>query len=170
MSKRAVFIVSQNNFRDEELLEPQAVLESRGIETKVASRTTDVALGKLGAEVTPDLKVADISVDDFEALIFVGGPGATVYFEDQSAWKLARDFAGAGKVVAAICIAPSILANAGVLLGKRATAFSTEERNLKNRGAEYTGMPVEVDGKIITANGPQAAREFGEKIAWELEE
>lgn len=170
MPKKAIFIIAQNNFRDEELLEPQAVLESRGITTKVASRTTEVALGKLGAEVVPDLKVAAVKSADFAAIIFVGGSGATVYFGDQSAWQLARDFARAGKVVAAICIAPSILANAGVLLGKRATAFPTEEQNLRSKGAEYTGMPVESDGKIITANGPQAAREFGEKIAWELEE
>jgi protease I len=170
MPKKAVFIIAQNNFRDEELFDTQQVLENRGIETVVASRTTDMALGKLGAEVIPDLSLADIDVDDFDAIIFIGGRGAASYFEDQTVWKLARDFAVRGKVVAAICIAPSILANAGILMGNRVTAFPTEEENLRSKGAEYTGMPVEVDGKIITGRDPEAAEEFGEKIAWELEE
>ena len=68
------------------------------------------------------------------------------------------------KVVAAICIAPSILVNAGILNGRRATAFPSERDNINAVGT-FTGKPVEVDGKIITANGPEAAAEFGKKIA-----
>lgn len=64
----------------------------------------------------------------------------------------------------AICIAPVTLANAGILEGKRTTAFPSVESDLKARGANYTGNPVERDGKIITGSGPEAATEFGKTI------
>jgi putative intracellular protease/amidase len=50
------------------------------------------------------------------------------------------------------------------------TGTPTQEENIRNKGGEYTGMPVEVDGRIVTAKGPMAAREFGEQLAYLLEE
>ncbi|MFA6382392.1 MAG: DJ-1/PfpI family protein [Candidatus Buchananbacteria bacterium] len=170
MSKKAVFIVAQANFRDEELLEPKKVLASRGIITKIAARTRHKAVGKLGTEINPDLAIREIEPKDFDAIIFVGGAGAREYFSDQEVFSLVNNFRLAGKILAAICIAPSILANAGALISKTVTAFAGEEENLRNKGADYTGMDIEVDGKIVTASGPSAAREFGEKIAYLLEE
>ncbi|MDX9892848.1 MAG: DJ-1/PfpI family protein [Patescibacteria group bacterium] len=169
MAKKAVFIIAQNNFRDEELLDTKAVLTGRKIEAKVAAKTRNKALGKLGTEIKPDLAIAEINPNDFDAIVFIGGRGAEQYFDDQEVFKLAEKFFRGGKLVGAICIAPSILANAGVLIGKTVTAFPTEEENLRDRGAEYTGMQVEVDGKIVTAKDPTAAKEFGEKLAYLLE-
>lgn len=169
MSKQAILIVAQQAFRDEELLEPKAILEKRGIRVRVASKTRHKASGKLGTELEPDLALAEISAGDADAIIFVGGSGARQYFDDPEALKLASGFKVAGKLVGAICVASSILANAGILMGKRVTGFPTEEENIVNHGGEYTGMQVEVDGNIITAKDPSAAREFGEKIAYLLE-
>lgn len=170
MSKKAVFIISQADFRDEELLEPKEVLESRGFTVKIASQTRNKAIGKLGAEIEPDLAVPEIKVNDFDALVFVGGSGARDYFNDVAIMDLVKDFSSAGRILGAICIAPSILANAGALIGKTVTAFSTEEQNLRDKGADYTGMQVEIDGKVVTAKDPSAAVEFGEKLAYLLEE
>lgn len=167
MSK-AVFVIAQNNFRDEELLDPKAILDNNKVETKIASKTKTKAVGKLGTALEPDLAISEIETDNFEAIIFVGGSGAVQYFNDPDVLKLAKDFRDAGKVVAAICIAPSILANAGILISKTVTGFPSEEENLRNKGADYTGMQVEVDGNIITAKDPSAAREFGEKIVFSL--
>ena len=71
--------------------------------------------------------------------------------------------------MAAICIAPEILAKAGVLKEKKATVWSSSIDQgpvefLENEGAEHVEEPVVVDGKIITGNGPEAATEFGQKI------
>lgn len=170
MSKKAIFVVAQNNFRDEELLEPKTVLTERKIETKVATKTRNKAVGKLGTEIKPDLAIPEIETKNFDAIIFVGGAGARDYFNDEDALKLVKDFKDAGKIVGAICIAPSILANAGILISKTVTAFPSEEQNLRDKGADYTGMQVEVDGKIVTAKDPSAAKEFGEEIAYLLEE
>ncbi|MBC7348303.1 MAG: DJ-1/PfpI family protein, partial [Clostridia bacterium] len=70
-----------------------------------------------------------------------------------------------GKVLGAICLAPVTLANAGVLAGRKATVFSPEAKRLEAAGAKYTGAGVEIDGRIVTASGPENAKDFGEAIA-----
>ena len=162
---RAVMVIAQSNFRDEELLQPKKILEDVGIKVDVASLTMETATGKLGAEVTPDITLNQVNVHDYDALIFVGGGGARDYFENEQAHSLARNAKTEGKVVAAICIAPVILANAGLLSGKEATVFSTEVSAIEAKGAVYTGKEVENDDNIITASGPEDAREFGEKVS-----
>jgi len=104
-------------------------------------------------------------VDDFDAIIFIGGVGAREYFNNGVAFDIAREAADKGKILAAICIAPSVLANAGVLNGVRVTSFPSERPRLQRAGAIYTGAAVERDGPIITGIGPEAARLFGEAVA-----
>jgi len=67
-------------------------------------------------------------------------------------------------VVGAICIAPGILARAGILKGRKATVFPSEIEALKRNGAFYTALPVVIDGRIVTASGPEAAEEFGKAL------
>jgi protease I len=93
-----------------------------------------------------------------------------VYFDDSTAHAIAKDAAAKGKVVAAICIAPSILARAGLLKGKRAAAWRAQQSDLRRYGARWVPQPVVRVGKIITANGPKAARRFGETLAAALAE
>ena len=164
MKKKVVMIVAQGDFRDEELLEPKAILERNGIEVKIASTSLSSARGMLGAEVKPDMLVSDINIRDFAALIFIGGIGASQYWNDPLAHRLIQEAIGSDRLVAAICIAPVTLAKAGVLRGKRATVWSSEAAQLESAGADYTGRPVERDGNIITASGPTAAREFADEI------
>lgn len=162
--KKAVMIIAHDGFRDEELLEPKEILEKAGIEVKVASSSLAPAKGMLGAKVKPDILVSDINIRDFHAIIFIGGSGASQYWDDPIAHKLAQDAISTDRVLAAICIAPVTLANAGVLKGKRATVWSSEAGSLRSGGANYTGRAVEKDGNIITASGPTAAQEFAEKL------
>ncbi|MCM8779610.1 MAG: DJ-1/PfpI family protein [Candidatus Omnitrophica bacterium] len=163
--KKAVMVVAQNGFRDEELLEPKKVLEDGGIKVIIASRSTKPAKGMLGAVVKPDISLEQISVNEFDAVIFVGGSGSSEYWDNSQAHKIAQEAMAQGKVLAAICIAPVTLAKAGLLRGKKATVWASEAGQLKAYGAFYTANAVEQDGKIVTANGPSAAREFGETIA-----
>jgi protease I len=161
---KVLMVVAPQNFRDEEYQKPRQVLEAGGWQIEVASRGVNEAVGMFGAKAKIDKDISQVNVDDYLGVVFVGGTGAAIYFEDQTALTLAKTAFEKGKVVGAICIAPSILANAGILEGKRATAFSSEQENLTAKGAFYTGQSVTVDGKIVTANGPAAAGEFGEKI------
>ncbi len=165
---KVLMVLAPKNFRDEEYQKPRQVLEEAGFEIEVASKGVSEAEGTFGAKAEVDKDISQINVDDYLGVVFVGGTGAAIYFEDQNALSLAKTAFEKGKVVGAICIAPSILANAGILQGKKATAFSSEEGNLTAKGAQYTGELVTVDGKIITANGPQVAEEFGREIVDKL--
>ena len=162
--KKVVMIIAQDAFRDEELLQPKDILERNGIEVKVASTRLGTIKGMLGAQINPDILINDINVGDFAAVIFVGGIGASQYWDNPVAHKLAKDALDNNRIVAAICIAPVTLAKAGILKGKRATVWSSESGQLKAAGVNYTARPVEKDGNIITASGPSAAIEFGEEI------
>lgn len=159
-----LMIVAPEGFRDEELLEPKKVFEENEFVVKIASKKVKESKGKLGAVVEVDYDIDEVLAQDYEAIVFVGGPGTTVYFDDETAHSIVREGIEQGIVIGAICIAPSIFANTGILEGKKATAFESEEGNLKEKGAEYTGEDVTVDGNIVTANGPGAATEFGKKI------
>ncbi len=162
--KNILMVIAPENFRDEELLEPKEIFENLGTLVTVASKGTDSARGMYGAMVTVDKDILEVNVEKYDAVVFVGGSGTTIYFEDQIAQNIAKEAYEKGKIVGAICIAPSILANAGLLEGKSVTSFSSEKANLESHGAEYTGATVEQDGNIITGNGPEAATEFGQKI------
>ncbi|MEW5955402.1 MAG: DJ-1/PfpI family protein [Candidatus Micrarchaeota archaeon] len=167
--KKVLFVIAPTGFRDEELFEPKAVVEEKGFATAVASLSKGTASGKLGGKTDVQLTVKEAKASDFDAVAFIGGPGVETHrlYENKDVLSLAKSFAEAGKVVAAICIAPVILAAAGVLKGKKATAFPDVEtlQRLEKSGASCSGSDVVVDGKIVTANGPGAAHKFGEKIA-----
>ncbi len=168
--KRVVMVIGHRDFRDEELLKPKALLEKAGALVIVASSSLEPAEGMLGANVKPDMLVTEVDSKEYDAVIFVGGPGAKEYWDSNTAHGLSRQAAEQGKVVAAICLAPVTLANAGLLEGRRATVWRTESGRLRAQGASYTGADVEVDGRLITANGPEAAERFGAAIAKALAE
>ena len=166
--KRVVMIIAPQDFRDEELIEPQGVLHERGAEVKVASRSMEIAKGMLGAQVKPDILVGDIKPGDWDAIILVGGGGSSVYWDDSLVHSMLKEAVKQDKIVGAICIAPVTLANAGILSGKKATVYSSETQRLKDKGVECTGKDVERDDNLITASGPKAAKGFGEAIAGAL--
>jgi protease I len=164
MQKNVLIIIASKNFRDEEFEEPYKIL-SKIANITIASSSLKEAKGMLGKVVKPNITINDVDVRKYDAVIFVGGSGATEYFENDIALEIARKAYENNKIIGAICIAPVILANSGILNGKKATVWNGEfVKILKEKGAIYTGNDVEIDGKIITANGPNAAKKFGEKI------
>ena len=156
-------VIAPNDFRDEEFFETKEILEKSNIDVTVVNSTGQPSKSMFGKIVTPDKNFYDIDEKNFDAIVFVGGTGTTAYHNHKRALELAKEFYDSGKVVAAICIAPTILVNAGILDGKKATAYPSERNNINTVGT-YTGNDVEIDGKIITASGPQAAVEFGKAI------
>jgi protease I len=166
--KKAVMIIAFREFRDAEYFIPKEILERAGIEVKTASNKSGTAIGADGGDTKVDLLVSQIDPADFDAIIFVGGPGCLDALDNEDSYKVARETVSQNKVLAAICISPVILAKAGVLKGKRATVWNdfakTQAKILEKEGAIFEDKPVVVDGKIVTANGPEAAKEFGNAI------
>jgi len=152
-------------FQDAELSGVEDALSEASIGIKMASSGANECRGVAGRTIMPDYTFDDLDPERFDAVIFIGGPGAESYLHDQGAHGLAKSFVALGKVVAAICWAPAILANAGILNGKNATCWDGAKNDLIKGGANYTGKSVEVDGNVVTANGPDAAMLFGQEIA-----
>ncbi|MFH1788819.1 MAG: DJ-1/PfpI family protein [Candidatus Altiarchaeota archaeon] len=174
-NKKILMVVAPNDFRDEELLTPKKIFEDAGVKVDVGSKDVTEARGVLGASVRVDVDIFSASAGDYDAVVFVGGGGAKIYFDDELANVLARDSVNSGKVTGAICIAPVILAKAGVLVNKRATVWtSLVDKSMVSvieaGGGVYSPESVVVHGKIITACGPNAAEEFAEKILEKLSE
>lgn len=161
---KVLMVIAKSKFRDEEYAEPRALLENEGVSITVASSSLDTAEGMLGLKVKPDILIGRAKEEDYDGIVFVGGGGAKEYFDSAVAHKLAQYFFTHGKLTSAICIAPATLANAGILKGKRATAFPSSEPTLRSHGALLTGEPVSVDGNVVTGVGPEAATQFGNKL------
>ncbi len=159
-----VMIIAQNNFRDEELFVPREFLESKGISVTVACSSKSTARGMFGKEVTPDITIDEVDMKKYDALILVGGIGASQYYSDKRVYAFAREANSSKKIIAAICLAPVTLANAGILKGKSATVFNSATIFLKKGKARYVDKPVVVDGNIITADGPYASKDFARAI------
>jgi protease I len=158
-----LMVIAPEGYQDIEYETPKEVLENAGHTVKTTS-TVENPQGGLGGNAHADFLLNEARADDFDAVVFVGGPGAHLYFNDKTAHNLVKSFYNEGKLTCAICAAPSILANVGILKDKNATSFPSHEENLKNKGANFTGAPVEQDQNVITASGPTAAKAFGEAI------
>ncbi len=160
-------MIAPERFRDEELLEPKRALERSGIGVTVASTRSGMATGMLGASVPIDCTVQQASAEDHDALAIAGGAGSPAHLWDSAPLRsLVLAFHRADKPVAAMCLSGAVLARAGVLHGRRATVSPTRRAilELRRAGAAYAAEPVVVDGKIITASGPEAAAAFGAAI------
>jgi len=167
--KKIAIIIAFKNFKDEEYFTPRKILEEAGAKIEVVSNEVGTALGAEGLQVNVNTELGDLDVSNFDAVVFVGGPGALDNLNNQDSYRVIRETVKQNKVLAAICISPVILAKAGVLNGKKATVWTNPlnkepKKILEENGAIFTEQNVVVDGNIITANGPDAAAEFGKKL------
>lgn len=164
-----LMVIPPSNFREEELFEPKKIFEENGFSVTIASIHTRRAIGMSDTQVKVDKDIGELPIaalsKNYEAVVFVGGSGIeeNKIYENQKILELARAAAKC-RSLSAICLAPMILANAGILQGKQATVFATAAQYLRNKGADYTVQPVVEDGNVITASGPAHARRFADMI------
>jgi len=161
---KVLCIVAPENFQQIEYLESKKALEEKGHEVTLSS-THQIAFDKAEQSYKVDVLLDEVMEDDYDAVIFIGGPGILAHFDDTDFHSIARAFFEAGKLTTAICAAPVVLARAGLLKGRKATCFTSESGKLTESGADYTGERVEKDGLIITGDGPDSAYDFGLAIA-----
>jgi len=169
MTKRVVFLIAFEDFRDQEYFVPKEILEKGGVKVKTASTKKGIALGADGGDTNVDLILEEINLVDFDAIIFVGGPGCLEYLDNEKSYQIVQKALVENKILAAICISPVILAKAGVLKGRKVTVWTSAldkgpVKILNDNGAEFINEKIVKDGNIITANGPAAAEAFGKKI------
>ncbi|MFC1786861.1 DJ-1/PfpI family protein [Halobacteriota archaeon] len=169
MMRRILMIISPRDFRDEELLEPKEILKKAGLEVVVTSVTGETCIGMFGTNVKPDYVIGEFKAMEFDAVVVVGGSGTPVLNKYDKVLQILRDAKKQNKILAAICLGPIVLAKAGVLKGKKATVFSSGISKIEDGGAQYVSDSVVIDGRIITANGPQSAKMFGNAIVSALD-
>lgn len=163
--KKVLFVVADKNFRDEELFEPKSVLENYGVKISVADVSGKEARGMLGGRIEINITIEKVNVNDYDAIIFVGGSGSTIYWNNKIALNIAKESFLKGKVIASICLASGTLANAGIFREKNATGWPDTKKLVEDNGGTYTGKDLEINGRVISAKGPSAAKIFGEAVA-----
>ena len=115
--------------------------------------------GSHGIRFETDFACSEFDPEQYDAVILPGGlPGTTYLGESGMVTGAVKDFFGKGKLVAAICAAPTVLAAAGVLQGRRATCYPAQTGKLT--GAVLTGGSVVRDGNLITSRGMGTAIDF----------
>lgn len=167
---KLLFIIANAGFQDEEFWIPYTVLSEQGHHCEIASWKGGKCRGSFGKTIEKSLTFEEVQASKYAMLIFVGWGGAyKEYFQNEQYLNLARE----AKAIAAICIAPSLLSDSGLLKGKQATGwddgFWTQIKYLQQNGAIFKDEEVVQDWNLITANGPAAATKFARTIADYLE-
>ena len=162
-------ILATDGFEESELFGPRGILLQRGHEVVLASPSLTpiqaTVLDDPGKTIRPDMRIADVQPDEFDALVLPGGvinPDALRTNGD--AVSLVKAFVAANKPVGAICHGPWMLVEADVLRGRTATAWKSIRTDLRNAGAELSEDSVAVDGKLVTAQAPEDVEAFTEAL------
>ena len=164
-----IYVHLAEGFEEIEALTAVDVLRRASIDVQTVSVTGNrVVTGTHGVPVTADILYEDAEYEDCEMIVLPGGmPGTTNLKEHAGVRKVVKEHTQAGKYVGAICAAPTVLADLGLLKGKKITCYPTVEQEIQ--GAVLLRTPVAVDGNIVTGRGAGTAVEFALKLIEVLE-
>ena len=155
-----VAIILAEGFEELEAVAIIDVLGRAGIDVVSAGLKEGHVSSARKVKIIPDASIDEINSNDYDMLVLPGGlPGSDNLNADKRVGDLIRDFNDKGKVTGAICAAPYVLANAGVLEGKHATSYPSFKEKLGN--VEYEEKTVVTDGNVMTSRGPGTAICFG---------
>lgn len=170
-----ILILATNGFEQSELETPLSDLRDKGATVHVATPDGNAIKGwqgdDWGSDVPADLNLADAKVDDYDAIVLPGGQiNPDLLRVNEDAIALIRAFHDHGKVIAAICHAPWLLIEAGVIAGRKATSYGSIKTDVKNAGAHWEDSEVVTDKGIITSRSPDDLPAFVAKIVEEIRE
>ena len=154
---KRVLCILENGFEEIETVAPVDLLRRTGTEVVMAGVRSLTATGRSGISIQADALLGDLCLKEFDVLFLPGGPAVMELRKNQQVLDLIREFAGKGKIIAAICAAPLLLKDAGILEGKAFTAHFSTQAELPSS----TGESVVEDGNLITSRGAGTAVEFG---------
>ena len=174
MPKR-ILILATDGFEQSELTGPRDRLNEAGFETLVASPKDGEIKGwrdgDWGDTVKVDMGLDEVSVGDYDALLLPGGViNPDKLRMDEKAVGLVKAFAENGKLIAAICHGPWLLAEAGLVNGKTVTSWPSIRTDLKNAGGNVVDKDVATDGNLITSRKPDDIPAFSDAVIAALQE
>jgi len=162
-----VVVILADGFEEVEAMAIVDVLRRADIDTVTAGLHEGPVVSARKVKVIPDTVIDKVRSDDFDMIVLPGGqPGSDNLNADNRVKELLKSFSQKGKLTGAICAAPFVLANAGVLQGKHATSFPSYKDRLGN--VIYEEKTVVEDGNVLTSRGPGTALSFGLAIVARL--
>ncbi len=175
LSGKRVAILAADGFEQSELFEPLQALRKHEATVDIVSPENGQVQGfehfDKGQSVPVDVALSDAKASDYDALVIPGGlfnPDALRI--DDRALAFTREFFQAGKPVAAICHGPWVLANAGVIDGRKLTSVPNIRKDLENAGAHWQDAEVVVDKGLVTSRTPKDLPAFCAKLVEEIAE
>jgi len=158
--KRVAALVG-DGFEESELFEPKRALEEAGaIVTIVGAdeKSLQKIRGKRGLDEGQSVKaeelVADVTADDFDALLIPGGMSPDHIRTNKDVQRFVKDFDAAKKPMFVICHGPQILISAQVVRGRTLTGFAAIADDIRNAGGLYRDQPIVTDGNWVTSRHP----------------
>ena len=160
---KKIIVLVAPGFEEIEFSAPVDILRRLELDVVTAGVLGREVEGAHGVIVRADTTLAEVDLAGADALVLPGGPGSWVMRDTPGVIAKIQEAHAAGKLVAAICAAPLALGKAGILTGKKASAYPDPSvlDELKEEGVKVMADQVTVDGNIVTANGPAAALAFG---------
>lgn len=150
----SVLILTADRTEDLELFYPYYRLVEAGCKVDIATPDGGEFKGKMGIGLKDSLKLASINPASYRMLYIPGGKAPEALMKDDKAVEIVKSFVAAGKPVAAICHGPQLLAKAGVITGKRISAWPEVQPEVEKAGASYVSEAALVDGQFITGRWP----------------
>lgn len=137
------------------------LLRRAGIEVVTAGLTDGPVTASRGVVLMPDTHLDAVLGEDFDMVVLPGGlPGADNLDADPRIHRLLQRMAENDRYTAAICAAPKVLLNAGLLDGRKATAYPGVIDGRLAAGSQLLEDAVVSDGKVVTSRGPGTAMDF----------
>jgi protein deglycase len=165
-----VLVPLAEGFEEIEAVTMIDLLRRAGVEVVTAGLAPGPVTGSHGISLAPDTDLGSVLDQQFDMAALPGGmPGAANLAADPRLVAFLRQLADHGGCVAAICAAPSVLAQAGLLAGKRATSFPGFLDPERAPGTILSDEPVVADGQVITSRGPGTAMDFALALIERLE-
>ena len=168
LTDRKVLMIATNGFEQSELWKPKEALEGMGATVHLASPSREPIKPAHGKprEATPDLVLEDVEEAGYDALVLPGGvSNPDTLRTNAKAVEIIKAFAHSDRPVAAICHAPWLLIEAGVVEGKAVTSWPSLKTDLQNAGGEWENSEVVRSGNIITSRKPDDIPAFNTAVA-----
>jgi deglycase len=170
---KKVAILVTDGFEQVEMTKPREALQAAGAKTKIVSLKSGKIQGMhhadKGEEFDVDLTLGDARPEEFDALTIPGGlMNPDTLRSNEEALEFTRHFFNEGKPVAAICHAPWVLIDAGVVRGRTLTSWPAIKTDVRNAGAKWVDEEVVVDNGLVTSRKPEDIPAFNKKMIEEF--